>query len=249
MNCFSALPPPPKGAEVEIGEGFSWSRYGVHPHNDDRRPWRWPPLTRTVAAVSFSRQSQQASNLAAAALAEMESLPWTTGSGLPNSGDANYGLTSSDVASDSNLTSDGSGGYCFEGMHVVVQGVAGAGTCSSTWQWANVSSSSSCQDSLMSLPSVIAGTAPLDPHVTCVLINGTTFNIDVYPTQIRSSGAAYLSTSGLSTRSLSVGMAPVVSRSMVRIPGVGHPDRLRCSKRLAYPDLLTMFHSMMVARG
>jgi type II secretory pathway pseudopilin PulG len=61
-------------------------------------------LTQTVTAVSFSRQSQQASNLAAAALAEVESMPWTTGTGLANSGDANYGLPSTDVASDSNLT-------------------------------------------------------------------------------------------------------------------------------------------------
>jgi type II secretory pathway pseudopilin PulG len=147
-------------------------------------------LTQTVAAVSVSRQSQQASNLAAAALAEVESMPWTTGSGLPNSGDANYGLTSTDVASDSNLTSDGAGGYCFEGMHVVVQGAAGTGTCGSSWQWANVSSAQGCQNSLVSLPSVIAGTAPLNPHVTCVLVNGTTFSISAYPTQTSANGAA-----------------------------------------------------------
>ena len=147
-------------------------------------------LTRTVAAVSMSRQSQQASNLAEATLSEIESLPWTTGSGLPNSSDANYGLTSSDLTSDSNLTSDGSGGYCFEGMHVIAQGLAGAGTCSTTWQWTNVASSETCQGSLMSLPSVSAGTAPLDPHVTCVVINGTQFNIAVFPTEVGSSGAA-----------------------------------------------------------
>ncbi len=147
-------------------------------------------LTRTVAAVSMSRQSQQASNLASAALAEVESLPWTTGSGLPNSSDANYGLSAADVTSDSNLTSDGSGGYCFEGMHVIVQGVASTGTCSSSWQWANVASSSSCQGSLVSLPSVVAGTAPLDPHVACVVVNGTQFNISAYPTQVASSAGS-----------------------------------------------------------
>jgi type II secretory pathway pseudopilin PulG len=146
-------------------------------------------LTRTVAAVSLSRQSQQASNLAASTLAEVEAMPWTTGSGLPNSGDANYGLSSTDVSSDSNLASDGSGGYCFEGMHVVVQGVAGTGACSSTWQWANVKPLQSCQNSLVLLPSVIAGTAPLSPHLTCVLVNGTEFNIGMYPSQVISGGA------------------------------------------------------------
>ena len=79
-------------------------------------------LTQAVSAVSVSRQSQQASNLAASALAEAESMPWSTS---PSSADSNYGLTSSDVSSDSNLTGGGSGGYCFEGMHVVVQGVVG----------------------------------------------------------------------------------------------------------------------------
>ena len=89
-------------------------------------------LTQAVSAVSFSRQSQQASNLAASVLAQAESMPWSTS---PSSADANYGLTTSDVSLDTNLTSDGSGGYCFEGMHVVVQGIVGTGTCGSTWTW------------------------------------------------------------------------------------------------------------------
>ena len=140
-------------------------------------------LTQAVSAVSVSRQSQQASNLAASALAEAESMPWSTS---PSSADSNYGLTSSDVSSDSNLTGGGSGGYCFEGMHVVVQGVVGTGTCSSTWTWNNVSSAQSCQNLLLLLPSVTSGAAPLYPHVTCVVLNGTKFNLSVYPTQVTS---------------------------------------------------------------
>lgn len=191
MNCFSALRRLRRAQKLKSENGFSLVEVMVSILIIMLAAVALAAvLTQTVAAVSFSRQSQQASNLAAAALAEVESMPWTTGTGLPNSGDANYGLTSTDVASDSNLTTDGAGGYCFEGMHVVVQGVAGAGTCSSSWEWAKVSSALSCQNSLVSLPSVIAGTAPLDPHVACVQINGTTFNIDVYPTQTRSNGAA-----------------------------------------------------------
>jgi type II secretory pathway pseudopilin PulG len=142
-------------------------------------------LTQTVAAVSFGQQSQQASNLAAAAVAEAEAMPWAS---TPTSGDADYGLASSDVASDKNLTGDGSGGYCFEGMHVVVQGVAGTGTCASSWKWTNVTSTQACQNSLLVLPSVTSGAAPLDPHITCVVMNGTEFTLSVYPTQVVSSG-------------------------------------------------------------
>ena len=141
MNCFSALRRLRRAQKLKSENGFSLVEVMVSILIIMLAAVALAAvLTQTVAAVSFSRQSQQASNLAAAALAEVESMPWTTGTGLPNSGDANYGLTSTDVASDSNLTTDGAGGYCFEGMHVVVQGVAGAGTCSSSWEWANVSS-------------------------------------------------------------------------------------------------------------
>ena len=61
-------------------------------------------LTQAVSAVSFSRQSQQASNLAASVLAQAESMPWSTS---PSSADANYGLTTSERQSlDTNLTSE-----------------------------------------------------------------------------------------------------------------------------------------------
>jgi type II secretory pathway pseudopilin PulG len=191
MQCFSALRRLRRAPKVKTENGFSLIEVMVAMLIIMISAIALAAvLTRTVAAVSMSRQSQQASNLASAALAEVESLPWTTGSGLPNSSDANYGLSASDVTSDSNLTSDGSGGYCFEGMHVIVQGVAGTGMCSSSWQWANVASSSSCQGSLVSLPSVVAGTAPLDPHVACVVINGTQFNISAYPTQVASSAGS-----------------------------------------------------------
>jgi Tfp pilus assembly protein PilV len=136
-------------------------------------------LTQSLAALSLSRQTQQASNLAASIVAEVEALPWST---------VSNGLSSS-ASSDSHFSTDGNIGgtassYCFEGMPLLVGGVAAAtcptsGTGSSSQPWSNISASS-CNTSLAATLS--SSTAPLIPHEGCVTLNSTQFEISAYPT-------------------------------------------------------------------
>lgn len=140
----------------------------------------------SVAAVSRSQQSQEASNLAASVVAEAEALPWSTISqGLSQGSDPYFNT-------DPNIS-----GGCFEGAPLVVGGTATASACPSgsspggpTYPWQDVNGPS-CSGSLATAVSG-SSTLPLVPHQSCVTLPAGTgsadFEIAVYPT-LHSGGA------------------------------------------------------------
>jgi prepilin-type N-terminal cleavage/methylation domain-containing protein len=154
-------------------------------------------LTNATSAVALSQQSQQASELASSVIAETEALSWATlSSGLDNN-------AASDpyFAGDSNISATGSapGNQCFEGMPLVVNGLAPA-TCPSgssqggpSYPWQGVSGPSCAS----SLSSGLSGstTLPLVPHQSCVTLSGggsggNSFQIAVYPTLVSGSSVS-----------------------------------------------------------
>ncbi len=134
----------------------------------------------SVAAVSRSQLSQEASNLAASVVAEAEALPWSTVSqGLSQGSDAYF-------STDANIA-----GGCFEGEPLVVDGSATSSACPTgsspggpSYPWQAVSGPS-CSGSLATAVSA-SSTLPLVPHQSCVTLpTGTgsaAFEIAAYPT-------------------------------------------------------------------
>jgi type II secretory pathway pseudopilin PulG len=140
-------------------------------------------ITDAFAAVALSRQSQQADYLASAVLAQDEALPWATLSEGLSSSDANF---LADEGASHNIVPT-SGGYCFEGMSLVV-GASAASSCTGTSStWYNLAPLATCQASVApttSFPEVTSGSTSYLAHEQCVDLNGTNFQIGVYPTKV-----------------------------------------------------------------
>lgn len=146
-------------------------------------------LTRAYAAVNGSRQAQQASNLAQDALAQYEALPWTTVSdGLLLTDPTFVG----DEGPGENITS-GVGGYCFEGLSLVVNSSQPSGCAGTSTTWYNLPLISPCGVAIapdVSTPTVMSGGSAYLVHERCVLYNGTSFEIAAFPTQVGSTPSA-----------------------------------------------------------
>jgi hypothetical protein len=139
-------------------------------------------LTNAFAAVAVSRESQQATGLADAVLAQDEALPWTTIEDGLVSSDPTF---SGDEGPSANLVA-GSGGYCFEGLALVVGGSVPTG-CPAAGAWYNLPALGLCQSSVQpngSFPVTSSGGDYYLTHQECVKRNGTSFEIGVYPTQV-----------------------------------------------------------------
>ncbi len=142
-------------------------------------------MTRAFAAVALGRQSQQATNLADAMIAQVEATAWTT---------VEDGLLSTDVTftGDEGLGSNivpGASGYCFEGLPVIVEGTAGTGCSGTSSTWYNLPVQASCASSVapnVSSPLLASGGNYYLVHQECVSMNGTNYEIGVYPTQVGS---------------------------------------------------------------
>jgi hypothetical protein len=142
-------------------------------------------MTRAFAAVALGRQSQQATNLADAMIAQVEATAWTT---------VEDGLLSTDVTftGDEGLGSNivpGASGYCFEGLPVIVEGTAGTGCGGTSTTWYNLPAQASCASSVapnVSSPLLASGGNYYLVHQECVSMNGTNYEIGVYPTQVGS---------------------------------------------------------------
>lgn len=206
----------------------------------------------SLVSVSYSRQSQQASDIAQAVLAQVEALPWDTGelagstgtggvtslvvsplqeaigandkivlvdaahsyypvltvssaavlgsttisvstasltysvptgSAVLDIGSVDYGLLGAPdptFSADPNVTT-GTGGWCFEGNPLVVGGRAASSCTSSTWT--NLPVGPTCTATSLA-PSAVP--VPLEPHQQCVNLDGTTFELALYPTQVGS---------------------------------------------------------------
>jgi prepilin-type N-terminal cleavage/methylation domain-containing protein len=137
-------------------------------------------ITNAFAAVATSRTNQQAANLADAALAQDEALPWTTLSYGLNSSDGTF---SGDAGAGHNMAVV-VGGWCYEGAALVVGGTAAGSCVGSSTTWYNLAQLSTCQASLA--PSGPAPTYLV--HQECVKLNGQTFEIGTYPTVVASAG-------------------------------------------------------------
>jgi len=140
-------------------------------------------LTNAFASVSLSGQQQQAANLAADALAQYEALPLATlGDGL--------------LAADPTLTADegvghdvvsGTGGYCYEGLPLVVGASVPTSCAGTSTTWYNLPALATCSASIapdVAVPTTTsAGTAYL-VHQRCVAVDGTHFEVAVFPTEV-----------------------------------------------------------------
>jgi type II secretory pathway pseudopilin PulG len=142
-------------------------------------------LTRAYASVALSGQSQQASNLGSAVIAEMESLPWAEISNGLSASDATF---VGDSGASGNIVSIGGGSYCFEGLPLVVGGAApsASGCSSASTSWYNLPSLAACENSVAPGAS---GSFPVYgggylAHQDCVDLNGTHFEVAVYPTGV-----------------------------------------------------------------
>lgn len=142
-------------------------------------------MTRAFAAVALGRQSQQATNLADAVIAQDEATAWTT---------IEDGLLSTDatLTGDEGATSNivpGASGYCFEGLPVIVEGTAGTGCSGTSSTWYNLPALASCASSVapnVSNPVLASGGNYYLVHQECVSMNGTNYEIGVYPSQVGS---------------------------------------------------------------
>lgn len=140
-------------------------------------------MTRAFAAVALGRQSQQATNLADAVIAQDEATAWTT---IQN------GLLSTDTTflgdeGTANNIVPGASGYCFEGLPVIVDGMAGTGCNGTSTTWYNLAPLASCASSVapdVSTPVLASGGNYYLLHQECVTMNGTNYEIGVYPTQV-----------------------------------------------------------------
>lgn len=213
-------------------------------------------LSRSFASVGFSRQDQQAVNLASSTLAQVEALPWQTaqltvasgtsevttltvsplqeairandqivvvdqavtpvyapsmtasaasvgatsisltsstnlafalpiGASVLDIGAVGYGLlgtTDSTFSADTNIVA-GTGGWCFEASPLVVGGTTASSCTGTGTTWAQLPVTASCASTSVA-PS--SAPVPLYPHHACVVMDGTTFEIAVYPTQVGS---------------------------------------------------------------
>jgi hypothetical protein len=140
-------------------------------------------MTNAFAAVALSRQSQQATNLAGSVLAEDEALPWST---------LAYGLLSTDATfvGDRGVVGNivaGAGGFCFEGMPLVVDGSSTSACGGTSISWYNLPALASCMTSVGpngAFPAETFGGVSYLAHQECVKMNGTNFEIGVYPTAV-----------------------------------------------------------------
>jgi type II secretory pathway pseudopilin PulG len=137
-------------------------------------------LIGAFAAVSGSRQSQQATNLADAVIAQDEALPWTT---------ISDGLISTDTTftGDEGTGKDiaqGTSGYCFEGLSMVVGGAVPTGCTGTSTTWYNLPLLSSCATSVAPSTTFPVTASSYLTHETCVQMNGTNFEIGVFPTEV-----------------------------------------------------------------
>ncbi|HET9059975.1 MAG TPA: hypothetical protein VFN61_08645 [Acidimicrobiales bacterium] len=154
-------------------------------------------MLNATAAVALSQQSQQASELAAGVIAEVEGLSWATVSNGLNNNAASDPYFAGDVnISGASLAA---GNQCFEGMPLVVTGSvapscpAGSSQGGPSYPWQPVSGPT-CATAL-STTLAISTTAPLVPHLSCVTLagaatGGTTFEIAVYPTLLSGSSVS-----------------------------------------------------------
>jgi type II secretory pathway pseudopilin PulG len=147
-------------------------------------------ITNAFAAVALSRQSQQATNLANAVLAQDEALAWPTIADGLDSSDPTF---TGDAGAGENMVS-GNGGYCFEGMPLVVNGTSASSCTGTSTSWYNLPSLGTCQSSVApgaSFPVTTSGGNSYLTHQDCVTLNGTNFEVGVYPTAL--SGVALTS--------------------------------------------------------
>jgi type II secretory pathway pseudopilin PulG len=137
-------------------------------------------LTGAFTAVSVSRQSQQATNLADSVIAQDEALPWTTLSNGLLSTDTTF---AGDEGSSKNII-QGTNGYCFEGLSLVVGGTVPTSCTGISATWHALPVLSSCAASVAPSTSFpVTGSSYL-AHETCVQMNGTDFEIGVFPIQV-----------------------------------------------------------------
>jgi prepilin-type N-terminal cleavage/methylation domain-containing protein len=137
-------------------------------------------LTGALAAVSNSRQSQQATNLADAVIAQDEALPWTTISDGLVSTDTTF---TGDEGTSRNIV-PGTGGYCFEGLFVVVGGAVPTSCNGTSTTWYPLPSLGLCGTSVAPSTSFpVTGSSYL-AHETCVQMNGTDFEVGIFPTEV-----------------------------------------------------------------